>query len=407
MTRPRNIGARMALVGLVALGMVAQTGAHLLSFTTPSTAPVRNTDALSEFSEPGPHPVGVRNLPHEPGSPGMTVWHPATSTDEADHVTYAYGVRLFSADTETAVASYVGRAALGAPFDGVAHPLVVLSHGFALTPGSYGWLAEHVASHGMVVVAPDHAETLDPSRLWSATIERPGLIAAVLADLEARSAPGGELEGVIDISTVAVVGHSYGGYTALAAGGAQLDLASFHASCSQARVDDDPLTFLCDALEPRAVEIEAAVTPTPPAADVDAVVSIAGDTAMFGEAGLSELSAPVMVIGGTADTDTPYEWGPGLTFAHGGSRRKVEVALEGAGHLVFAGRCDATRRLLMLAVLGFCSDPSWERDAAQAVVKHYVAAFLRSELLADPASTETLGRDRLAIGGIEYNSEGF
>ena len=39
--------------------------------------------------------------------------------------------------------------------------------------------------------------------------------------------PGGTLDGLIDAEVTAVIGHSYGGYTALAAAGAQIDTASF------------------------------------------------------------------------------------------------------------------------------------------------------------------------------------
>ena len=56
-------------------------------------------------------------------------------------------------------------------------------------------------------------------------------------------------------------------------------------------------------------------------------LSMAGDAAMFGEHGLAELSVPVMAIGGTADTDSPFEWGTRLTYDNVSSARKVEIAL--------------------------------------------------------------------------------
>jgi predicted dienelactone hydrolase len=403
----RRIALAGIVTGLVVLGLVAQAGAHLLALTAP-TAIIEVTGPVTAFSEPGPHAVGVRTLPAETESPEMTLWYPAAPTDETARVSYAYGVRLLGPNTETALATFGGRAALGAPaLDSGAHPLVILSHGFALTPGSYGWLAEHLASHGMVVVAPDHPETLDPGRLWLATIDRPALIHDVFDALDVRTSPGGELHGVIDMSTVAVVGHSYGGYTALAAGGAQLDLDGFQTSCREARGVDDPITFLCDALEPHRREIEAGWEPARPDLGVDAIVSIAGDAAMLGTSGLASLTAPVMVIGGTADTDTPYAWGPGLTYAHAGSERKVEVTLEGAGHLVFAGRCESTRRILALADLGFCADPTWDRNTAQSVVKHHVAAFLRSELMGDSEATVTVGSNAPDVQRVAYRAEGY
>ena len=399
------IATTAVVIGSVALALVAQASTHLLAFDNP-------TPRTSEYGPTSPREgrfsVGVRTVPREADRPSFTMWYPATLIDATLGVTYTYGVRILAPEIDTALATFEGRAVSGAPLaTGTEHPLVILSHGFALTPSTYGWLAEHLASHGMVVVAPDHAETLDPGGLWKATIERPKQIRAVLADLEVRSVSSGEFHGVIDMSRIAIVGHSYGGYAALAVGGAELDVNSFQASCRQARIDDDPLVFLCDALEPHTATIADAAEIEAPTPGVDAVVSIAGDAAMFGESGLAEMETPVMVIGGTADTDTPYAWGPGLTFAHAGSPRKAAVALTGAGHLVFAGRCESVRRLLTVADLGFCSDPSWNRDSAQAVVEISVTAFLRSELLGDHDALAELGDVLAHIDGTHYESEGF
>ena len=60
-------------------------------------------------------------------------------------------------------------------------------------------------------------------------------------------------------------------------------------------------------------------------ARVDAIVTMAGDAYMFGEAGLSEVDVPVMAIGGTGDTGTPYDWGTNPTFEYVSSMTKVRV----------------------------------------------------------------------------------
>lgn len=89
-----------------------------------------------------------------------------------------------------------------------------------------------------------------------------------------------------------------------------------------------------------------------------------------------------------------------------GADHVVEVTLEGAGHLIFAGRCDASRRLIALADLGFCSDPSWDRDAAHAVVKHHAAAFLRAALMDDEEATTVVG-DAPSLPAVRYRATGF
>jgi predicted dienelactone hydrolase len=47
----------------------------------------------------------------------------------------------------------------------------------------------------------------------------------VLATIDTETSGGGSLAGVVAPETVAVMGHSYGGYTTLAAGGAHADEA--------------------------------------------------------------------------------------------------------------------------------------------------------------------------------------
>ena len=61
---------------------------------------------------------------------------------------------------------------------------------------------------------------------------------------------------MIDMQHVAVVGHSYGGYTALAMAGGQYDLAAFNARCAQLP-PDDPHTFLSAPLVPKEADMAA------------------------------------------------------------------------------------------------------------------------------------------------------
>jgi predicted dienelactone hydrolase len=363
------------VVGVVVLGLAAQASAHLFGFTTAASPDLASEDMTHAAA--GDHAVGVRRLTPEDDAPhDLTVWYPAVASPDEPAMTYSYGLTVLGAGAATALATYRGAARLGAEQASGSHPLVLLSAGFAITPDSYAWLAEHLASHGMVVVAPHHEETLDPRNLWRSAIDRPQVIA------ETRAYAESELADVADTSRVAVVGHSYGGYTALAAGGARWNAEAFTTGCGRARETEDPITFLCDALEPRLDDVVARVKPaTDP---VDAVVSMAGDAAMFGEPGLKHLRAPLLVMGGTADQDSPYDWSTGLAYAGAASRRKVEVALEGAEHFVFSGQCERTRRIATLVPMGFCDDPGWERAEAQAVIKHYVTAFLRSELSEAP-----------------------
>jgi predicted dienelactone hydrolase len=205
------------------------------------------------------------------------------------------------------------------------------------------------------------------------------------------------------------VGHSYGGYTALASGGAHLDEQAFTAGCAAARADDDPIVFLCDALEPQFGDIVEATSQRSAATTkpVDAVVSLAGDAAMFGKSGLASLTAPLLVIGGTADHDSPYDWSTRLAYEGVTSSRKVEVALDGAEHFVFSGRCDSMRRIVALVPTGFCDDPAWERPRARAVINHYVTAFLLAELAQEPHGNAALAPVRAQLPHVGYRTAGY
>jgi predicted dienelactone hydrolase len=285
----------------------------------------------------------------------------------------------------------------------------VLSSGFAITSASYAWLAEHLASHGMVVVAPQHEETLDPRTLWRAAGARTDVIAQTRAYLESEAPPGGVLAGLVDAHTVAVLGHSYGGYAALASGGARPDADAFATGCATARESGDPIVFLCDALEPKFDQIIDATNRAPDddLPPVRAVVSLAGDAAMFGAPGMKALTAPLLVIGGTADDDSPYEWSTQLAYDGATSTRKVELALAGAEHFVFAGRCASVRRVVALVPMGFCDDPAWERARARAVVRHYVAAFLLAELGDEPDGKSALVLPPTAVPAVRYRAVGY
>jgi predicted dienelactone hydrolase len=407
------------IAGLVLLGLAAQAGAYLLALPSPQEEAGRVAGDSVPFAEKGPHAVGVRRLAGDAAPLPMTVWYPALEPDSGRFsLTYAYAINMLGPDSSMALATYAGQAGPGATPDYSAgpYPLVILSHGFAIRGSSYAWLAEHLASYGLVVIAPQHRESLDPGVLWRSTIQRPRDVLKVLSYVDEAVQAGGEFEGLIDHETVAVVGHSYGGYTALVAAGARMDAAAFEAACETAYGSDDPLVFLCDALLPRVDDMAelAGLGSVPPGlwpawADprVDAVISMAGDAAMFGQDGLAEVTVPVMAIGGTADKDAPFMWGTRPAYEYVSSFRKVEIALDGAEHLIFAGECDVVRRALTLVSTGFCSDPAWDRNQAHDLIEHYTTAFLLAELKQDAEARRALAADTTGIPALAYRAQGW
>ncbi len=370
----------------------------------------------------GPHWVGTRDLVMEGGTPlELTIWYPAMNGNNLQEaITYAYRVKMGSPIGIASIASFAGQAIYNAPYDlsQGPYPLVILSPGFSIGSSAYAWLAEHLASYGFVVVSPDHREHLDPeNELWRAAVTRPQDIISVLAFIHQQVESGGDLEGLVNPDVVAVAGHSYGGYTALAAGGAQIDTAGLEAYCGRVAEQDGSSAWLCNMLMPHLADMAhlAGLDSVPeglwPAwADprVDVIVPLAGDAFFFGQAGLAEVAVPVLAIGGTADSDLPYQWNTYPTYEYTASPRKVRIALNEAEHMIFTGPCEAIPLHAKLFSGEFCADTDWDRLNAHDLVRPFTTAFLLSELhQQDPAAAAGLAPDAVNIPDITYDAAGY
>lgn len=293
------------------------------------------------------------------------------------------------------------------------YPLVVFSHGYALSPVVYSTLVEHYASQGYVVLAPEHNETFDGSLtgFWKELIDRPVDIHRTIDYAERLTEPGAPLAGMIDPDNIAVVGHSYGGYTALAAGGARFDFAAYKTRCA-ALSADDPRNFFC---APIANESDMATRAGLPAAPsglwpssgdrrVKAVISMAGDAYLFDQRGLAKLKVPVMVMGGTIDEGTPYEWGAKPTYDHAASRDKTLVTFPGAGHFLFLDPCENLPWVQNSVYRdAICTDAVWDKRPLE-IVAHYTTAFLRDTLNADPRARAALVGQQPHLDHVKYKT---
>jgi len=368
----------------------------------------------------GPHWVGAQDLVVDGELPlEITAWYPAMNPQNVEEkITYNYEVKFdFMPD---AVATVSGHAIRDASPDLAAgpYPLVVLSPGFTMGRSAYAWLAEHLASYGFVVIAPDHHEMYDEtwSDFWRATVTRPQDVLTVIAYADQITAEGGALEGVINTDRIAVMGHSYGGYTALAAAGARFDIGGFTARCDAAREAGDPNVWLCDLLLPHVVEMAALAgfDPVPeglwPAwtdSRVAAIIPMAGDSYIFDQKGLAEITIPVMALGGTLDSSTPYEWGAHPTYEQVSSAHNILVTFDNAEHMIFSSKCD---ELPFFGEIGFyaaCSDPVWDIDRAHDLINHFTTTFLLATLKGDTDATAALAPDAVSFPGVTYQTMGF
>lgn len=373
----------------------------------------------------GPFWVGYRPPVGDDGTTGppeISIWYPALNPAGAkEEATYEakFKINMLSPGAPSIIKVINGHALLNAEIDGSKgpYPLVIFSHGFSASAADYSVLAEHYASYGFIVLAPEHMEKFDPSYgdLWKSSIDRPADIKKTLDYAEELTAPEGKMAGIIDMGQVAVVGHSYGGYTALAMAGAQYDLAAYNTRCAKIP-EDSPLAFLCTSLVTKEADMatRAGLNPMPEGlwpsfgdSRVKAIIPMAGDAYLFDQAGLSNITIPVMAIGGTADTATPYAWGSKPTYDYVSSEKRVLVGFVGAEHMIFSTPCEninipgISKHPLYE---NFCFDPVWDKDRALDLIHHFSTAFLLDTLKGDQAAHAALLPDAVRFPGIEYTT---
>jgi predicted dienelactone hydrolase len=404
----------------ILIGLSALFGSVAIPIPTGIASDMQNTSA--SYAEPGTYTVGTRTLLTDNETPlEITLWYPSLTPSQPVNHRYRLQMKMGNPFGAVTVATYAGSAAPEAPPDTAAspYPLVILSPGFGMGAASYGWLAEHLASYGFIVAAPEHTEHFDGelNGLWQAPATRPTDIITLMQYLEEETELGGTLENLVDMERVAVAGHSYGGYTTLATGGAQIDTLAFRQHCADAVASEHPAAWLCDEIIPHLTDMArlAGFDALPdglwsrPVDDrIDALIPIAGDAYFFGPAGLSQVSVPVMAIGGTGDKDTPWEWGPQLTYEHVSSNQKILIGLHDAPHMTFTGPCEAIPLTLRLLSDEFCADGDWNnRYEAHAYVKHFTTAFLLTEFEADTEAAVALSIDNVDFPEITYAATGY
>lgn len=198
-------------------------------------------------------------------------------------------------------------------------PMVVISHGFAADRRFLDYLANHLASYGLVVVTIEHPKSninwlasiaLDnnPEALLPASefIDRPLDVSFVLDRLGELNQSRGFWQGKLPTQRVTIIGHSLGGYTALALAGGEVDLAAVREFCQQRspweRAPAD--WFQCSA-EQLTDQVPAQNLQLADPRIVQAIVlnPIAGR--LFGSKGLGKINVPTLILTSSYDTITP------------------------------------------------------------------------------------------------------
>jgi len=220
-------------------------------------------------------------------------------------------------------------------------PLVVMSHGFGADRGFLGYLARHLASYGFTVVSVEHpgsnmnsleenAQKMDLGNLLPSSefIDRPKDISFVLDELAKTNQQEGYLKGKLNTNQVTIIGHSFGGYTALALAGVPLDLKQLRAYCQSLNLlGRSPADWL---------QCAAANLPESQLSFKDSrVVQVMAFNPIIGQIfgdNLQQLKIPTLILASTEDGITPVIAHQLKPFAQI-SGEKYLVTAVGATHL--------------------------------------------------------------------------
>ncbi|MEM8808231.1 MAG: alpha/beta fold hydrolase [Cyanobacteria bacterium P01_G01_bin.38] len=222
-------------------------------------------------------------------------------------------------------------------------PVIVISHGVAASVWSLAYLAEHLASHGYAVILLEHPETTPQrfSQFFSGLagppsamtlLNRPRDITAALDTLTQQAQRNPDLQ-KLNLESVGVLGHSLGGYTALAVAGADVNATQITETCQGNTVAQRPSLNLSMLIQCRFAEIPSDASFEVQDERVEAVIALNPFTSkVFGEAGLGAIDVPVMLVSSLDDYFVPalpeqiepYDWLQ--------SRNRYLVLIENATH---------------------------------------------------------------------------
>ena len=206
-------------------------------------------------------------------------------------------------------------------------PVIVMSHGYgdSRTNAEASAAARELASNGFVVAIPEHVDSnkiyqTDLSRGLNQEsfdvmefVNRPLDIRFLLDTLEQLN--DAEFQGRLQLESVGLMGHSFGGYTALATAGATVDIDFLEQQCDIENPSPDKVNVAL-LLQCRLLELTAFPEGNPEAiqqltdgslADerVGVVFTLAPVSSLFGQTGMGEIQSPTIIMGGTSDIATP------------------------------------------------------------------------------------------------------
>ncbi|MGD1895338.1 MAG: alpha/beta hydrolase [Phormidesmis sp.] len=291
------------------------------------------------------------------------------------------------------------------PTDAPPAGIIALSHGLAGDRKGFAAVSEHLASYGYAVAALDHPgsnteqlysllrgteqEVADPSEFS----DRPKDVSFLLDELTRLNEGNGALAGKLDPSRVGIIGHSFGGYTALALSGAKLDFDTLQANC-----ESD--AFIFNGANPSMLlQCTALLEPAQFNEDlrderIQAVIALNPVTSsLFGPEGFAEISIPSLIVAGTSDPVAPalLEQIRPFTWLN-----EADVTPETAEETETTEETETNDET-------DASDETKANPESEPAADHYLALIQGGSHLYDPPEVE--GADRIALADQLVNAD--
>jgi predicted dienelactone hydrolase len=249
--------------------------------------------------------------------------------------------------------------------------LIVVSHGAGGMALLHRDLAVVLASEGYAVAAPTHprgkGNDISGVGVW---IGRPKQVSEVIdAVLE-----DGQLGSHIDRQRIGAVGHSNGGYTALAVAGARPSASAVVAHCRQH--PDDARFCAFGGAATREADREVGDIPDLVDPRVRSVVVMAPNAARFTDDALAKVAVPVLVYGAEQDDLTRVQY-----HAERLARTLPQaecVLVKGGGHFAFVSSFPPALKIIAGEA---ARDPDgFDRAALHEVMNREIVAFFNRTL---------------------------
>lgn len=266
------------------------------------------------------------------------------------------------------------------PVEGQRFPLIVVSHGFASSPAVFSALAENLVSKGYVVASIDHddrtREGETPIHTFARVMLNRSLDQRRILDemLNLATHEDSDLGSVIDVESIGLMGFSMGAYGVLNHAGAGYN------------PDGEAYGFVPGDLLLSQTEGEAAYDSLP-TEHIDAIATFAPWGAqpsanMWTDSALADITAPMMVFGGSQDDVSNFDEGIQRIFDKASGSERYLVVFQNALHNLVQVPAPPSAYLDVVPWATF-EEPVWRRERLLAVGAHFVTAFFDVYLKGD------------------------